>query len=81
MTQQDVEALAEALAERLGRAPRPLLSPAQVAERLAMSERWVRQLLADGELPSLKVGAATRVEAEALDAYIAARKAERSAGD
>ena len=43
------------------------LSAAQVAERLGISLRTVRRRIADGTLPSLKVGGAVRVPASALE--------------
>jgi excisionase family DNA binding protein len=42
------------------------LSAAQVAERLGISLRTVRRRIADGTLPSLKVGGAVRIPAPAL---------------
>jgi excisionase family DNA binding protein len=42
------------------------LSAAQVAERLGISLRTVRRRIADGTLPSLKVGGAVRIPASAL---------------
>lgn len=43
------------------------LSAAQVAERLGISLRTVRRRIADGTLPSLKVGGAVRIPASALE--------------
>lgn len=42
------------------------LSAAQVAERLGISLRTVRRRIADGTLPSLKMGGAVRIPASAL---------------
>lgn len=43
------------------------LSAAQVAQRLGISLRTVRRRIADGTLPSLKVGGAVRIPASALE--------------
>lgn len=43
------------------------LTAAQVAERLGISLRTVRRRIADGTLPSVKVGGAVRIPASALD--------------
>lgn len=43
------------------------LSAAQVAERLGISLRTVRRRIADGTLPSLKIGGAVRIPASALE--------------
>ena len=50
----------------------PFLSAAQVAERLGISLRTVRRRIADGTLPSLKVGGAVRIPASALEVPAAA---------
>lgn len=80
MTTIDVEELAdrlaEQLAERLNRAPQPLLSPKQVARLLSLSDRQVRNLLSSRVLPSLKIEGSRRVTQEAFDAYVAARADE-----
>lgn len=73
-----LEQLADDIADRVAqkmRAADPLLSPAQLAERLGISDRTVRELLASGEIPSLKIGGARRVEATAVDAYLESRRA------
>jgi excisionase family DNA binding protein len=49
-----------------------LVTAAQAAERLGMSERWVRGAAWDGRLPSVKVGAALRFDPLALDEFVAA---------
>jgi excisionase family DNA binding protein len=43
------------------------LSAAQVAQRLGISLRTVRRRIADGTLPSLKVGGAVRIPASVLE--------------
>jgi len=48
-----------------------LLSPADVARRLGVSEGDVMALLQSGELKSKKIGSAFRVTRAALDAYLA----------
>ena len=48
-----------------------VLTVPQAAQRLSVSEAMIWRLLADGRLPSLKIGAARRVVAADLDAWIA----------
>lgn len=42
------------------------LTPAQVAERLQVSDSHVRRMIARGELPAMRSGEVTRVPAAAL---------------
>ena len=48
----------------------PLLTPAVVAERLNVSLRSVRRMIADGRLPVVRIGHLVRVRPEALEAMI-----------
>jgi excisionase family DNA binding protein len=48
----------------------PLLTAAAVAERLHVSLRSVRRLLADGRLPFVRIGRSVRVRPEALEDMI-----------
>jgi excisionase family DNA binding protein len=58
-----------------------LLAPDQVAHRLHVSSRSVRRLVGSGELPSVKVGGATRFDPVDVEEFIdAKRKVRRSAG-
>jgi excisionase family DNA binding protein len=52
----------------------PLLSIPAVAERLAVSERTVRRLIAGGGLPALRIGGQIRVDANELKRWLAQRK-------
>jgi excisionase family DNA binding protein len=45
----------------------------QVQERLQASRSWVYRALADGLLPSVRIGGITRVPEEALEAYLRKR--------
>jgi excisionase family DNA binding protein len=57
--------------------PEPLLwSPAQTAVRLSMSRAGVYELLASGQLASLKVGRRRLIPDEELRKFIAAKLAE-----
>ncbi len=47
-----------------------LLSVANVAEALSVSERTVRRLLASGELSVVRLGRSVRIRQLDLDAYI-----------
>lgn len=50
---------------------RPLLSAAEVAERLNIGTRTVWKMLKAGDIPSIKVGQLRRVRPADLDAYVA----------
>jgi excisionase family DNA binding protein len=47
-----------------------LLTVKDVAARLSLSERRVRQMLQAEELPSMKVGGVRRVDPAELDRYV-----------
>jgi excisionase family DNA binding protein len=49
-------------------------TPAQVAERLQVSQVWVMRALKAGRLPGFRVGRLWRVTAEDLQAFIAAHR-------
>lgn len=51
-----------------------MMTVANVAERLAVTERHIRQLLADGELPAYRIGRAVRIPEDALAEYLKARR-------
>ena len=51
--------------------PSPLVvSPAGAAHRLSVSRQFVYTLIADGELPSLKIGRARRIRVRDLEDLI-----------
>ncbi len=52
-----------------------LLSRREASSYLAISPRKLDQLVADGDLPRVKIGSCVRFERSDLDAFIAARKA------
>ncbi len=54
---------------------RHLLSRREAATYLAISPRKLDQLVADGDLPRVKIGSCVRFEQADLDAFIAAQKA------
>ena len=57
-----------------------LLTAAEVAEALALSERSVRSLIAQGALPVVRVGArAVRVHPDDLQRFIQERRGGRGA--
>ncbi len=56
--------------QRAGAASRKLLSAPEVAELLGLGESTVRRMMRDGDLASVKIGAARRVRQEDLDAYM-----------
>lgn len=47
-----------------------LLTCKQVGEILLFSPRKVRQMLADGEIPSVKIGGEYRVKEQELENYL-----------
>lgn len=78
----DVDDLAAKIAERL-KVPdeRPLLSPKDLAARLAVSERTARTMIAEGpngeppKIPSFVIAdGARRIDPRAVDAYLASRQ-------
>jgi excisionase family DNA binding protein len=50
--------------------PTQLLSVTTVAERLDVSQDTVRRLIARGELSAIRIGAAVRVAAADLEAFL-----------
>lgn len=56
---------------------RPFFTPRTLAAYLAVSDRTVRQLLSDREIPSYRVAGARRIAAEDVDAYLARHRSER----
>jgi len=51
-----------------------LLSRRESATYLAISPRKLDSLVADGDLPKIKIGSCVRIERSDLDAFIAAKK-------
>jgi excisionase family DNA binding protein len=52
-------------------ARRPFFSPKALAAYLDISERTVRQLLADGVIPSYKIAGSRRIDPADVDAFVA----------
>jgi excisionase family DNA binding protein len=52
-----------------------LLRPVEAADAIGIGRSKVYELLASGELPSIRIGASVRVPVDALKAWIAARTA------
>jgi len=52
-----------------------LLTRREAADRLAVSQRKLDQMIAEGELPRAKIGSSVRVDPEDLDKLIASKKA------
>lgn len=57
---------------------RPFFTPKTLAEYLAVSERTVRQMLADGRVPSYRVEGVRRISAEDVDKYLARNRTSRA---
>lgn len=55
---------------------RPFYTPRSLAQRLALSQRTVREILREGKIPSYKVEGARRIDPVDVDAYLAARRQE-----
>ena len=74
-----IEELAELMAEKtavrvlegLRATPRPFWTVESLAKLLQVSERKVRELLADGVIRSVTVGTARRIEPAAVEEYLA----------
>ena len=56
----------------------PLISVARVASMLDLSRRTIEELVASGELPSLKIGKRRLVHPDDLREFIDARRGARS---
>lgn len=57
---------------------RLLLAPERAAERLDLGRTKIFELIATGELESVKIGRARRIPEEALVAYVARLRAQAS---
>jgi len=53
-----------------------LLTPEQVAERLAVSPKMVRAWLREGKIPGIRLGRLWRVNPDALEAWIGGERTE-----
>ena len=56
---------------------RLLLRPAEAAEAIGIGRSKVYELLASGELPSIRIGGSVRIPVAALQAWIERQLAER----
>ena len=56
----------------------PMFSPKTLAAYLAVSERKVRQMIADREIVSYRVAGQRRIKPEDVDAYLAPRREGRA---
>lgn len=76
MQATDIDRLADAVVERMRaeRDDRPLLTPTQAAERLAISGRTLREMARAGKIDRVMVEGAPRYEPASLDAYLAGRR-------
>lgn len=57
---------------------RAFFTPRALAEYLALSERTVRAMLADGEIPSYRIAGSRRVAARDVDVYLSRCRDERT---
>lgn len=57
---------------------RLLLRPSEAAEAIGIGRSKVYELLASGELPSVRIGCSVRVPVDALRAWIDRQLAERT---
>jgi excisionase family DNA binding protein len=68
LDEKTIRALAERLSPYLdGPDPRPLLTPAQAAERLSLHPKTVVRMARDGRLSAVKVGTGWRFHPDQLD--------------
>ena len=56
----------------------PLLSVAETATRLRVSEKTIRRLIARGELPALRVGSQIRIDVADLERWLHGEKDEET---
>ncbi len=59
-------------------ARRPFFTPKGLADYLSISERTVRQMLADGRIPSYRVEGIRRIDPTDVEAYLARNRSRRS---
>lgn len=52
----------------------PLLSVADVAKRLSVSEKTIRRLIKSGALAKIEIGRCLRVSEDSLQAYLTGRQ-------
>ena len=57
---------------------RPFFTPRALAEYLSISERTVRQMLAEGRIASYRVEGVRRIAADDVDAYLARNRRDRA---
>jgi len=57
---------------------RPFFTPKTLAQYLSISERTVRQMLADGRIESYKVEGQRRIDFADVEAYLARHRHERA---
>lgn len=74
-----IDRIADEVVERVASLKdRPLYSPNSLAEKLQLTPRTVRKMLADGVIPSFVIGESSRrVDPADVDAYLERRKAAR----
>lgn len=69
-TQEEVVGELSTFAEDL----RPFFTTRSLAQRLALSERTVRDLIRRGDIPSYKVAGARRIDPQDVDLWLAERR-------
>jgi hypothetical protein len=78
MAELDYEAIAAKVVERIqdGTWDRPLLSPKTLAERLEVSERQARNLIAgpNPQIPSFKIDGARRIDPREVDRFLESKQ-------
>lgn len=55
----------------------PFYTPKQLAQRLAISGRTMRAMLADGRIPSYKVAGTRRIDPDDVEKFLAAARTGR----
>ena len=55
-----------------------LFRPSEAAEAIGIGRSKVYELIASGELPSIRIGSSVRVSVAALEAWVERRLAERN---
>jgi excisionase family DNA binding protein len=59
---------------------RPFFTPKMLAAYLAVGERTVYALLADGSIPSYKIAGTRRIDPDDVDKYLAHQRERRKRG-
>lgn len=81
-TSREADQIAKRVVEMLsnrGRLDQPFYTPETLAAKLALSDRAVRRMLADGVIPSYKIEGSRRIDPTDVDRYLAEHRETKEA--